>query len=402
MSLTIKYSSKPILEPQPGCDWADKMVLNPAIIADPDNPDTIHMLFRATGPWSSKQQPGQPLPYPIFLGYAVSNDRGQSWEPDFSRPALAPSLETEPDKITITNYKGETVLDHSNGCIEDPRLFYFENELYLSAACRLFAPGPYWDNDEPMQCAPAWATENEHKLGLTASENITVTVMFKVDLEALKRKDYDNAFTYVCPLHNPRRGDNRDVFLFPRKLKINGKEQIVCLHRPKAPERYEEGKGLPIPSIFLAAGDSFEQLTTDEAEQHVLATKQLDWEANRIGASWAPIELDNGQWLLPYHGKKDDQTGYTQSFMILEEQAEGFPKIIHRCSERLIYARQDWELEGEFTIPCIFTCGGIILSDNTLLMSYGAADKRAGVAEVDFSELVNYIRTFDAEGNKIT
>lgn len=398
--INIRYSSRPVLEPQPGCEWAEKMVLNPAIVRDPDQASTLHMLFRATGPWPEQLRTGQPMPYPIFLGYAFSLDGGETWEADFSRPALAPKMAYTQRTIKVTDIHGKTVVDHANGCIEDPRMFYFEDELYLSVACRMFPPGPYWEHDDPMQCAPEWAAAGKHTLGLAASANITVTVLMKVDLFRLTSKEYQKAFTYVGPLHNPDRGDNRDVLLFPRRLKIDGAYKIVCLHRPKHPAHYDEGKNLKTPSIFLAAADNIADLSSDRARQHVLATGMFDWEADRIGASWTPMEISPGEWLLPYHGKKDSVTGYTQSFMIIREQEHGFPKIVHRCSERIMYASQPWELEGEFTTPCIFTCGGVVVND-TLTMSYGAADKRIGIATVKFSELLEYIRQFDADGHRI-
>lgn len=65
MKPQFRYLDKPALEPVPGCSWADKMVLNPAIVKDPDS-DTIHMLFRATGPWPQKRREGCHDPYPIF------------------------------------------------------------------------------------------------------------------------------------------------------------------------------------------------------------------------------------------------------------------------------------------------------------------------------------------------
>lgn len=68
----LNFTRRKLLGPQGNCPWANQMVLNPAMIADPADPETLHMLFRATGAWAQAQIPGKPLPYPIFLGYAVS------------------------------------------------------------------------------------------------------------------------------------------------------------------------------------------------------------------------------------------------------------------------------------------------------------------------------------------
>jgi len=86
--------------------------------------------------------------------------------------------------------------------------------------------------------------------------------------------------------------------------------------------------------------------------------------------------------------------------MILENQENDFPKVTHRCSDRLMYAQQKWELPDKFPCPCIFTTGGVV-ADGALIMSYGAADQYAGIAWVDFAELVEYVRGFDEKGNVI-
>ena len=119
----------------------------------------------------------------------------------------------------------------------------------------------------------------------------------------------------------------------------------------------------------------------------------VPWEANRIGASWPPIELEPGLWLFPYHGKQDDRVGYTQSFMLLRENGTLHPDILVRPGERLLFADQPWELEGEFTIPCLFSCSGVRMPDGRLLMGYGAADKKVGLASVDFDELVRFLKS---------
>jgi predicted GH43/DUF377 family glycosyl hydrolase len=372
------------------------MLLNPTLIDDCET-GVLHMLFRATGPCPEHRTPGQPLPYPIFLGYATSDDGGKTWHADFSRPCLAPKLENTADRIRITGRDGKEHIDHANGCIEDPRLFRLDGELYLTTACRMFPPGPYWEHDEPTQCAPSWATEGRHSLGPAATQNLTVTVLWKVNLKELAAQNYEAAFDYVCPLSDPSRGDNRDVFLFPQKIAIDGRNQFGCLHRPFHPELYGRLYSGVRPSIFVSCADQLEDFGGPLASHRLLAKPVLPWEGNRVGASWVPIPLSKGEWLLPYHAKQDNVVGYTQSFMILKESTDGWPEVTNRCSDRLIFAKKEWELEGRFKTPCVFTCGGVVRGDE-LIMSYGAADTVAGIAWVNFPKLVAHVRRFDPEG----
>ncbi len=395
----IYFSPAPVIEPEKGCDWADTMVLNPALVLDEDG-KTIHMLFRATGPWPQKNLRRLSDPYPIFLGYAKSEDLGENFQPDFSRPALAPRVDYEKEDMYVLNYKGEKVLDYANGCVEDPRIFTVEDKTYLTVASRLFPPGPYWEKDARRDNLPDWVAEDETPVGVCARRNDTVTVLYELDVEKLKQGDYEHAFTYACPLTDGALSDNRDVFFFPRKFKINGKEQYLMLHRPDNPSKFEGGTEVETPSIMLAAAESFEDFVTDKATHKLLATSEFDWEEERVGASFPPIDLGDGQWLVSYHGKQLPDYGYTQSFMILQEQENDFPKIIHRMSERLIYAKQKWELPDKYPCPCIFTTGAVVIED-TLIMGYGAADQKVGIAKVSMSELVDYVRTFDEKGQRI-
>lgn len=395
----IRYSKKPAIEPKEGCKWADTMVLNPAIVKD-DKSNTIHMLFRATGPWPEKNLKGISDPYPIFLGYAKSEDNGESWDVDFERPALEPLLHYDTDKMYITNYKGEKVINYANGCVEDPRIFKIEGSLYLTVACRMFPPGPYWEGDKRQANRPYWAEKEDNPFGTAASKNDTTTVLYKLDLEALQNKKYSEAFEYVCVLTDGNKTDNRDVFMFPQKMMVEGKMQYIMLHRPDKPFKFAEGEGINKPSIFIAAAEELEDFTTNKAVNQVFAVEKFDWEEERIGASFPPIELGSGEWLISYHGKKVPQYGYTQSFMIVKEQENAFPKIIHRCSERVMYAQQEWELPDKFLCPCLFTTGGIVVGEK-LIMSYGAADQKVGIAWTNFKELVDYIKYFDEDGNII-
>lgn len=407
MKPTFRYLNKPALEPVPGCSWADKMVLNPAIIKDPDSND-IHMLFRATGPWSQKRREGCHDPYPIFLGYAKSKDAGETWEADFARPALAPALGYEEHELYIKDIHGNTVRNYANGCVEDPRIFYIEGELYVTVACRPFPPGPYWlgSQNPPIQTrfeyVPDWIFEGDDSDPFikTARANDTVTVLYKLDLDELKRGAYESAFRYIGPLTEGYVSDNRDVFLFPEKMMIAGKKQYLMLHRPMNVLPFDGGEEAVKPSIYLAAAETLEDFASPKATHRLLAYPIFDWEENRVGASWPPIALGNREWLVSYHAKKNVQFGYTQSFMIVREQDDDFPVVIHRCSERLMFAERDWEMPADYPTPCLFTTGGIVMGED-LIMSYGAADQKVGISWVNFEELVMYVRRFDEAGNRI-
>lgn len=395
----IRCSAKPVIEPKAGCEWADTMVLNPAIVKDPES-NVLHMLFRATGPWPEKNLKGLSNPYPIFLGYAYSTDNGETWDVDFSRPALAPALAYEIENMYIQDINGNRVVNYANGCIEDPRIFELDGKYYLTTACRMFPPGPYWEGDKRRDNLPDWAMQEDNPFGTAAYRNDTTTVLFQLDLDRLKSQDYDHAFQYVCVLTDGNVTDNRDVFFFPHKMRIHGKDQYLMLHRPDEPDTFAAGKGIHKPSIFLAAAENLDEFITDKAEHLLLATSTFNWEEERVGASFPPIDLGDGEWLVSYHGKQLPDYGYTQSFMILKEQEDEFPVIAHRCSDRLLYAKQDWELPDKFLCPCIFTTGGVVIG-NTLIMSYGAADQKVGIAWASLSEIVNYVRSFDADGKKL-
>ncbi len=400
MSLIFQYADHPALVPQAGIDWADTMVLNPAMIQD-SHSGRLHMLFRATGPWPQKRIPGKPLPYPIFLGYAYSDDSGQTWSADFTRPALAPNLAYEQSGLYVRSDTGRQVVNHANGCIEDPRLMSIDGTLYLSVAGRMFPPGPYWEHDEPTQCSPEWIADANQPFGAAARTNLTVSVLYRVDLNALKSGRYQDAFFYVTHLTDPEAGDNRDAFLFPEKLMIDGKLCYVMIHRPRESERYPGGRSGTPPLMYLAVAEKLEDFPTARAKHRILAEPAFEWEGNRIGGSMPPIRIAPGQWLLGYHGKKDDVTGYTQSFMIIEQDADGWPRVKHRCPQRMMYAKQSWELQGRFKIPCVFSCSAVKVHD-ALIIGYGAADERVGVARVSFSKLIEMLRGYDAAGNRLS
>lgn len=384
-----------VAEPLPESSWASEMVLNPGLIRDPVT-KRWHMLFRATGPYSEKATAGQPNPFPIFLGYAWS-DTLKDWNIDFSRPALAPKLAREIEDIKVTNCHGESVVNYANGCIEDPRIFFLENECFVSVACRMFPPGPYWIKDDPVQCAPSWIGTNANKLGKAASENVTVNVLFKVSLNSLSRGQYDEAFEYVCHVTDPDKGENRDVIFFPEKLDCGRGAEYVQIHRPWNPSLYSSIGGSLPPSMTICSSPTLHGFASEQATQTLLAAPAFDWDCERIGASGPLVKIGTGEWLLSYHGKQSSAAGYTQSFMIIKHTPGSLPRVLHRSPARVLYPKESWEMPGRFKSPVIFITG-MEAVDGRLLVAYGAADQRVGIAELNLADVVRHTRKFDAKG----
>ncbi len=378
-----------ILEPVKDCPFASEMVLNPGLIEDPKT-GRLHMLVRVSGPCPEKQLKGCPLPFPIYFAYAWSDDGGKSFEFDLSRPALSPKIAYEEKDMWIINGRGERVPNYHNGCIEDPRLLFIEGECYCIIAARTFPAGPYWEHDDPVQCMPEWAKRPDSPIGNQG--NVTTTVLYKVDLSALAVKDYENAFSFVTDLTDPKNGEDRDVFIFPEKMKIEGKMQYVMIHRPHHPDSYE-GITESRPSIVIAAAESLYDFAKNKAKRRVLYAPELSWQGDKVGGSTPPIAMGNGEWLFNFHARQDETVGYAQSFMILKEVENDLPEISHLYPAPWIVNEADFEQPRKFSIPCIFFTG-IVKREDTLLVSYGAADEFAAVMELDYNKTVSILRNY--------
>ena len=348
------------------------------------------MLVRTTGPYPEKRMKGKPLPYPIFMAYGWSDDEGENWEFDFEKPAIAPRLEYEKDKIWTLNDRGDIVPDYMNGCIEDPRMFWIEDQCYCTLACRMFPPGPFWENDDPVQCMPEWAKGDENPFG--TQKNPTVTVLMRVNLEALASRNYDKAFEYITNLTSVEKGEDRDVFLFPKKMMIDEKLQYVMIHRPYCPDNYD-GIKIKKPSIMISSAEDFYSFAEGASKRKILLSPQVQWQDEKVGGSTPPVEIGNGEWLLNYHGKENDEKGYGQSFMILKEKENDLPKITHICLEKWIESEADFEMPNKAKIPAMFFTDCDKRADE-LLISYGAVDERACFMRLDFNEIISELRKY--------
>lgn len=382
-----------LLSPRKDVPWASEMILNPGIVEDPES-GRIHMILRTSGPTPEKRLEGKPMPFPVYFGYGYSDDGGKSFEFDFSKPCLSPAVEYQEEKMWIVNGRGEKVPNYVNGCVEDPRIFMVEGECYCAVAGRTFPAGPYWEHDEPVQCMPEWAKKSDSPIGNI--KNVTTTVLYKIDLKALEKGDYGKAFTYITDLTDPEKGEDRDVFIFPEKMMIDGEMQYVMLHRPHHPDNYE-GIDEKNPSIVISAAKDFYSFAKNASRRKVLYAPHLPWQKEKVGGSTQPLNIGNGEWLFNFHGKEDEENGYAQSFMILKEKENDFPEITHLCPEKWIVDEEDFEKPAKFKTPCVFFTG-ILKKDNALLVSYGAADEHAAIMEIDFDKVIKTLRNYPYNG----
>lgn len=374
-----------IIEPDKNANWMDIAALNPAVI---EYRGIIHMLFRVRG------ELGDPHPEtmicPISLGHAWSTDGGKTWEIDKSRPCLIPACEVEPDKLYTANIYGEKVVNYANGTIEDPRLTMIDGKCYMTAACRFIPLPQMWKNPNLEYFVGSWAKNNvNNPFGIAASLNLTVSVLYEVNLDALANNDYDNAFSYITNLTNPEYGENRDVVLFSERMMIDGKLQYVMIERPVEPylnPQLNEKK----PAMVISCAERFEDFARADNEKTVLAAPKYYWEDDRIGASAPPLKVNDRYWILSYHGKQDDENGYSQNFMLLETVENSLPIIKKRNTEPIIRVEEKWEFPKHFKIPCLFITGMIRVGDD-VLMSYGAADECVGVMFAKYKDILEYL-----------
>lgn len=387
----MKIVKKQVLSPDKNTPWMDMKVLNPAII---EYEDKMLMLFRATGSLGCEWDDPDAL-YPISLGFGISEDCGNTWDFDLSRPALSPKCELDIDKVYIKNSDGKKVPNFANGSNEDPRLFMIEDKYYLTVSARQFPMGNLWWDTSLIRMVPDWAENEDNPFGKTAKDNLIVTVLYQVFPEALLKKDYDNAFSYITNLTNPEFGENRDIVFLPKRQMIDGKMQYIMIERPLEPFKnpHLDAKS---PSMVFSCGETFYDFAKPDNKKVLIAQPTFQWEAERIGASAPPIKIDDEHWLLCYHGKQDGIVGYTQNFMVFRNQENDFPKLIYHFDERLITVSEDWEKPDEFDIPCTFVTG-MIKKDGKLILSYGAGDESVGIMSIDYDQLINHLRENGAE-----
>ncbi|MDO8610489.1 MAG: hypothetical protein Q7R95_08135, partial [bacterium] len=223
-----------------------------------------------------------------------------------------------------------------SGC-EDPRLTRIDNKIYM--------------------CYTAYNGIDNPRVALTS----------------ILHEDFINKkWIWEKPkLISPPGIDDKDACLFPEK--INGKYAIF--HRID-------------PDIVIDYVDDLNFKDNQWLQiKSVITPRKNSWDNRKIGISAVPIKTKDG-WVLIYHGINSADSEYRVGAMLLDLKDPSI--VLSRTEYPLIEPEMPYEKEG-LVNNVVFPCG-VLINNDVLFVYYGAADKVIGVATMNFSSLVEYLK----------
>ena len=161
--------------------------------------------------------------------------------------------------------------------------------------------------------------------------------------------------------------ENKDVVLFPET--IGG--EYVAIHRPYPGTQFSP------PQMWLARSPDL--LHWGRHEPILMSTSE--WESDRVGAGPPPVRTPEG-WLLFYHGhnrhKRTQGVGqYAAGALLLD--LNNPTQVLAKSEEPLLVPETDFEREG--FVPNVVFPTGLVETEDSFLVYYGAADTYCGVVE---------------------
>ncbi|MGZ4316845.1 MAG: glycoside hydrolase family 130 protein, partial [Gaiellaceae bacterium] len=149
-----------------------------------------------------------------------------------------------------------------------------------------------------------------------------------------------------------------------------------------------------LPNMQLALFDSLDDLydaSTDywadhlrELDQHTVMRPSPG--ALGVGAGAPPVPTDDGL-LLFYHERNADSQ-YTINVALLDDETGRVASVL---PEPVMRPELAWERCGDVD-EVVFVQGAVPLSDGTIYLTYGAADRCIGAASVDTAEVLGALR----------
>lgn len=207
--------------------------------------------------------------------------------------------------------------------------------------------------------------DDEYHIIYTAVSSYGVTCGHIVtkDFESYERKGI------ILPV------DNKDASLFPEKIN----NQYVLYHRPIPSD-------IGYPNMWIAKSHDL----VHWGEHEVLLSVGKDgWDSGRIGGGAPSIKTPYG-WLHIYHAASKGKPVYALGAFLSDIN---HPEIItHKTEQPILKPEEVYEREGFFG-DVVFTCGAI-LKDDQLMIYYGAADDKIGLATITLHELYQQLKPY--------
>ena len=331
-----RYPKNPVLSPNPANAWESLVATNPGAWLD-ETTGEVKLLYRAAG--------ADPE-HSICFGLAVSKN-GYDFQRVSDQPVFGPSID-----------------GFDAGNVQDARVTKMGRWHFITYACKPYPGGQYWV--PPAKRAfqrPQFPEEFPYYF---RNYNFLTALALTQDFKTFYRVGF---------ITDPMLHDH-DVILFPEK--INGR--FYMLHRPM--EWRGEGYPNPYPAIWIASGDDVMKM----GDSKLVAQGKFDWECKgKIGANTVPLKTDAG-WLVIYHAVGADRH-YRLGALLLDLDQPW--KVRRRTKDFIFQPEEEYETKGIYN-GCVFPCGKVLLGD-MLLVYYGAADQRVGVASCKLKELLDYL-----------
>jgi beta-1,2-mannobiose phosphorylase / 1,2-beta-oligomannan phosphorylase len=178
---------------------------------------------------------------------------------------------------------------------------------------------------------------------------------------------FDRHGVIFCP-------ENKDVVLFPER--IDG--QYVALHRPNAATPFCR------PEMWVARSPDLIHWGRHES----LHGGGAEWETGRVGAGTPPVRVNDG-WLEIYHGNRQPtrpgEVGTYATGVLLLDQSDP-ARVLRRTAASIFEPTAAFEQHG--FVPDVVFPTGIVETEESYLIYYGAADSCTAVVEFSKCEVM--------------
>jgi len=148
------------------------------------------------------------------------------------------------------------------------------------------------------------------------------------------------------------------------------------------------------PNMQLALFDSLDELDAAGADYWDPHLRELDRHtliqpsagALGVGAGAPPVPTDDG--LLLFYHERDADSRYTMMVALLDADTG---RVESSLPEPILHPELHWERDGDVA-NVVFVQGAVPIDDDTIYLTYGAADRCVGAATVSTSDLLGALR----------